>query len=172
MMNRSAYTETCFQTMGMASFSPKITPSTDNHDFSDRGDKRLDLLGTSFIGRCLKVISSIKLWKSLPVSDGKLRERSIFQVRMRDSERWLSFTPPAAHRKWTRAFGDPNPAAGVTSFGSGPSVWAEGLRAQTLKPQGLNLKSSSVFHLWCDLGQFIFLCLSSSTVTWGPVLIP
>lgn len=62
------------------------------------------------------------------MSEGKLRDRSIFEVRTWESERWLSSTP-----QWPtgngHAFGDPNPAAGVIPFGPGPSVCAEGLRA-------------------------------------------
>lgn len=165
-MNRSTYTETSFWPTGMASFSPNITPRTDNHAFSHREDERLDLLGTSFIGRCLKVFLPIKLWKSLCLM-GKLWERSIFQVKNVGNWKVAFIYSPAAHGKWTHAIGDPNPAAGVTSFGSGPSGWTEGLKAQTLKLDCLKFESSSALHLSCDLEQFIFLCFSSSTITGG-----
>lgn len=77
--------------MGMASFSPQISLSSTTHALSQRGDRRRGLLGTSFIGRPLNVTLPTKL--RVPVSDGKFRERSFFQVRTWENERHLSPTP-------------------------------------------------------------------------------
>lgn len=139
---RSAYTETGFLPTGMASFSPNRTPSTGNRAFSHRGDERLELLGTSFIGRWI-----ISEPVNSPVSNGEASRKEHLSGKNVGKWKVALIHSPAAHGKWTQAFGDPYPAAGETSFGSGPSGWTERLKAQTLTSDCLNSESSSARHL-------------------------
>lgn len=138
----SAYTETSFPPTGMASFSPNRTPSTGNRAFRHRGDERLELLGTSFIGGWI-----ISEPVNSHVSEGEASRKEHLSGKNVGKWKVVLNHSPAAHGKWTQAFGDPYPAAGETSFGSGPSGWTERLKAQTLKPDCLNSESSSALHL-------------------------
>lgn len=58
----------------------------------------------------------------VPESDGKLRERSFFQVRTWGNERCHISTPQRLTGNGHMVFGDPNPVAGETFLGSGQSV--------------------------------------------------
>ena len=67
------YTEPCFQSIAMVSFSSQMTLSRNSHASSQSRDGRRDLLGTSFFRRDLKIILKLSsespcVWREVSVS--------------------------------------------------------------------------------------------------------
>lgn len=151
---RSAYTESCFQSMGMAFFSPQITPSRNSHTLSQTGDKSWNLLGISFIARWLSSCRSNS--ESPRVCWAALRKK---HLPGKNAGKWKAalIHSPAAHRKWTLAFDDPNLVVGLTFLGSSQSVWAEWWWAQILKPTVWALSPAQLFTYGVTLGKLSHL---------------